>query len=218
VLLKDYFTANGVPAYDHPLLRFLAKANTLAGFEGIALEFRQRKSFLGYSPPKIALIAHGDSGVLAEEESDWDAELDAALIDEGKRARDFENEMARFAFSLAYAYRRRAIRRFGDGFFNSCLVKSLKEGPFGAQPQIATLLDEVGALPVETDTATGECIELIDHELRLRAQQLTHKLRYSTAEAELILVGAVARYIDAHFFISDRRRMGWLPVASANGK
>jgi len=51
---------------------------------------------------------------------------------------------------------------------------------------------------------------MIDGAIRGRARELNKRLDYSVPEAEQILAGAIAQYLDERFSVSNRKVLGLL--------
>jgi len=55
-----------------------------------------------------------------------------------------------------------------------------------------------------------KCRGMIDGAIRGRARELNKRLDYSVPEAEQILAGAIAQYLDERFSVSNRKVLGLL--------
>lgn len=140
----------------------------------------------------------------------WDDELNAGLIQLNVRAVDPANESERFALGLRAALRR-AERDFGDGYFNAVLLELVTESGLSQDPEIAELLKHAHAIRPNREGrnyALGR--EMIATGISGRMYELKQNLGYAADEARMILVAALARYLDERFSVSNRRRLGLL--------
>ncbi len=61
--------------------------------------------------------------------------------------------------------------------------------------------------PDESDTFQ-DCLKMVDAAVKGRAVELIHNLGYDMPTAWDILAGAMARYIDGRFSVTNRRLLG----------
>lgn len=200
---NKYFDEPG-SAPEHPRIR--AWSSYKNNSSRIELEIRRQREGLAYLPTRIFVTFYGADGVPRLDETEWDLELDSWLVQEHVKAKDEGNEKLRFSLRLKAAFRPIAIR-FGDGYFNSVLVYLLRGGPFANHPALAQVLGEIH----EYEAGGGskfDCEELIDYEIKVVARELM-ALYANRAEAEAILAGAIAQYLDDRFRVTERRMLGF---------
>jgi hypothetical protein len=198
-------------ASSHPKLRFWKQRKAQADVNEVRCEVRRPRDLIGYKPAKLYVhfFAPGGSELLCDE-ADWDDELNAGLIEMGVKAIDDENEAQRFSLGLRAALRP-AERRYGDGFFNAVLVEWVRDSPFAEVELVREILPHVHANRPYRGHGTSyeECRELVETAIRAGALELTEGLHYPRGEAERILAGAIAQYLDERFSVSVGRAMGW---------
>ncbi len=209
--LDDFFAKP--PELLHPRLRNwklrLGQPGTTAKVE----VFRPQTD-LGLSQPEMYLhfFQQGEN-ILPVENVPWDDDLNSGLVILRVQAISHENEALRFSLGLRAAMRK-AEREFGDGYFNGVLVDLLKDSDLTSYGEIADVIKDVYANSPYRDGGVRDryntCRELIADAIAGRANELTNKLGYTQEEAKVILVSALAHYLDERFSISSRRRLGWL--------
>ena len=201
----DSFFEKKSETFRHPLLSFLDKAHA----ERVAIEVERPQDVLGFKAAKIYLHLVVDGREQPPAEYAWDDELNAALVGRGIKAVSVDNEKVRFGLGLRFGFKR-SESRFGDGFFNSVLVIVVKEGGFAEHPDVADILKDVHTnKPHMSGNGYGDCYEMITKAISDRANELVDSLRYGKDEAREILSGAMARYLDERFTVTNRRRLGW---------
>jgi hypothetical protein len=175
----------------------------------VSLEVRRPKDILGFRPAMLYVRA-ADNGTQGQpQEYQWDDDLNLALVLRKVRAVSKENEKLRFALVLRRQLQR-PEGRFGDGFFNSVLVKFVRESPFFDFPEVCDVLKDVFAnQPDIGGRSLEDCVAAIRQVLKEALHQLMDDLAYSRPDAEEVLAGALARYLDERFTVTDRRRLGW---------
>jgi hypothetical protein len=177
------------------------------------LEVFRPEALLGQSRAEMNLQFTEGGRLLPLETLPWDDDLNAGLIQLRVKAVSPTQEAERFALGLRAAMRK-AVREFGDGYFNSVLVDLLKDSDLTTDPRIAEVLEHAVAIPPSRDGRGAQsynlCRELITDAISGRAQELKSLPDYSEEEAKRILVAALTRYLDDRFSVSTRRRLGWL--------
>jgi hypothetical protein len=171
-------------------------------------------SALGPSEAEMNIQFVNNAQLLPLETIPWDDDLNAGLIQLKVRAPSPEGEAERFALGLRAAMRK-AVREFGDGYFNSVLVDFLRrDTDFSDYPAVAEVLKHAHAIAPYCEGAALDryraCRDMIRDAISRRASELTQELGYTHEQAVPILVGALARYLDERFSISSRRRFGLL--------
>jgi hypothetical protein len=208
--LDRYFNGDG-DWEGHPKLRFWASERKRADVGDARIELRRPREGLAFRPAKIYMHFYDTTGREIQcDGEDWDDGLNAGLLHLGIKAITPENEKERFALVLRAAFKRPEYR-YGEGYFNSVLTTVLREGPFAEDPQVADVLKHTKAIAPETDSRSfPDCVEMIDLAIRGRARELVKDLGYERKQAEEILAGALARYVDERFSITNRRSLGLL--------
>jgi hypothetical protein len=201
----DSFFEKKSETFRHPLLSFLEKAHA----EQATIEVVRPEDVLGFKAAKIYLHLIVNGKEQAPAEYAWDDELNSALVARGVRAVSTDNEKIRFGLGLRFSFKR-AESRFGDGFFNSVLLIVINESGFAEHPEVADVLTDIHAnRPHTGGNGYTDCQEMITKAISDRASELEHSLKYGREEAREILSGAMARYLDERFTVTNRRRLGW---------
>jgi hypothetical protein len=208
--LDRYFNGDG-DWEGHPKLRFWVSYLQRPDVGEVRFELRRPREGLTFRPAKIYMHFYDKAGQEIQcDGEDWDDGLNTGLLRRGIRAITPENEMERFALALRVAFKRPEYR-YGEGYFNSVLTTLLREGPFADDPQVAGVLRHTTAIPPETSSPSFlDCAEMIDLAIRGRAHELVDDLSYERKQAEEILAGALARYLDERFSVTSRRSLGLL--------
>jgi hypothetical protein len=208
--LDEYFNGDGDWA-GHPKLRFWANYHQRPEVEKAEFEVRRSRQGLTFRPAKINMHFYDRAGdeVYCDSE-DWDDDLNTGLVRLGIKAITPENEEERFALALRTAFGK-PVYRFGEGYFNSVLITHLRESPFAGYPAVAEVLRQVTVAPLESRSHSySDCSDMIDLAIRGRAHELVKDLHYERTQAEEILAGALARYVDERFSVTNRRSLGLL--------
>lgn len=210
--LDEYFSDEVGESCVHPLLRYLREIRARPDFGAARVEVRRPRAPLGHKPARLYLHLYGQSGSELDrpQPEEWDDELNAALIADGVKATDPENEKIRFSLGLRAALSG-VETKYGDGYYNAVLVHHLDQTPFKDAPVVAEVLAHVYRSGVDRSSRSyADCRNMIDGALRGRARELTKVLGYSVPEAEEILAVALAQYLDDRFSVSNRRALGLL--------
>lgn len=189
----------------YPLLRYIDEKKP----DSVSVEVDRSKDLLGYRSAKlvVSLTINGDRQ--PSQEYLWDDELNLALVKRGYRSISLADEKKRFVLMLKSRLRT-VETRFGDGFFNAVLVHMVREGALMKVSEVADVMKDVFANePCMSGSSYGDCRNAITQVLRTCANDLSMLLGYDRDEAEEILAGAIARYLDERFTVTDRRRLGW---------
>lgn len=192
--------------YQHPLLRFLDTAQS----QNVRVEVVRPKDVLGYKPADIYI--HWAVGGVDQppQHYPWDGELNAELLRRGIPSLSADAEKVRFGLALRDAFKRPEVR-FGDGFFNAVLVMVVGELGFQEYREVAEVLKHVTrSRPYMGGPGFSDCREMIVGIISGRAAELIDDLHYSEGDAKAVLAGAMAKYLDERFTVSDRIRLGWV--------
>ena len=210
----DSFFSMPAATYHHPLLRFLEMNKP----DRVSVDVVRPKDVLGYKSAKLFLNWTKNDLEQPPVEYGWDDELNGALIQRGIRAVSPDAEKVRFGLVLRHAFKR-PESRFGDGFFNSVLAIVVRESGFPDFPEVAGILKQVSTnQPHMEGNWYPDCRQMIEGILGAQATELVSSLQYSQDDAKSILAGAVARYLDERFSVTDRIRWGWTGQESARGQ
>jgi hypothetical protein len=203
--LNSFFEIKG-ESFRHPLLTFLSKVPG----RHAEIEVVRPKDMLGFKAAKIGLhLTSEDGSPQPPTEYAWDDDLNAALVAMGVKSISPDNEKTRFALGLRAGFKR-AESRFGDGFFNAVLGLVVKEDGFADHPEVGGILQDVHTnAPHMGGNGYSDCREMITKAISDRAHELVGRLKYTQEQAQEILAGAMARYLDERFTVTDRRRLGW---------
>ncbi len=204
----DEFYKSSDEAPSHPRLRDWARRLEQDGTMA-EVELYRPGTALGLAQTEMNLQFTENGRKQPLETFAWDDELNAGLIQLGIKAADVEHESDRFALALRGAFRK-AVREFGDGYFNAVLVTFIRGSVLAQFEAIKDVLEYLPNTPPEETKSSKLCRELIAAEISARARELTAKLRYDRSDADKILVGAISRYLDERFTVSIRRGLGLL--------
>jgi len=209
--LNDYFGGEKTADMSYPLIRLLDAQKSRPDFFAAKVEIIRPRASLGFEPAQLSLQFYGSENAIYDYKTEpWDAELNAALVEREIRAVDEANEIRRFGLALATAFKR-PESRYGDGFFSSVLMLVVDESPFGESSPVRKMRQHISTgRPYQHGHSANDCGELIQGILQDRWIELTKQLHYEKSDAERILVGALAYYLDDRFSITDGEKLGWL--------
>ncbi|WP_165234000.1 hypothetical protein [Aquisphaera insulae] len=208
--ITDFFRETTEPT--HPRLREwkrrLGKHDTSATLE----VFRPDRG-LSETRPEMNVQFYDDGRPAQLDTVPWDDDLNEQLIKMGVRSVSPAKESERFSLGLRAATKN-PQREFGDGYFNAVLLDLLRQAQLDKYTEIAEVMRHTHANEPHKDdrpfSSYSICRELINGAIRGRAKELTDDLKYDQAQAEKILIWAIARYLDDRFSVSNRRRFGML--------
>ncbi|WP_417398223.1 hypothetical protein [Gimesia chilikensis] len=209
--LENYFEADESKREWHPLLRLFDTRRQKDEFSVAKVRIDRPRAALGFEPAMISLEFFNKKNELLDYKIEpWDADLNKALVNRSIRAINESNEIERFGLGLRDTLQH-PESRYGDGYFRSVLMVYIDASPFADMPPIKKLRPCISTMkPYQGNHAAEDCQIMIqtglqDHWLRLR-----RSLQYSKTEAESILAGALAYYLDEVFGITDGIKLGWL--------
>ncbi len=201
--LDQFFKNTG--SYEHPRLRHWREIAKQVGAKP-SVEIHRDFDGLSYGPSRLYVSFAGSPPI--QEAEPWNSELDLELINDGWRARTATDEAVRLSLHLARQFSQAEVKH-GDGYFNSVLMQFVADSDLSRDPEIARLLTLIHANRPKTDERSfHECSETISAVLKRIAALLVGPLQYSQEEAEVILSGAVAKYLDERFSISAGINLG----------
>jgi hypothetical protein len=193
--------------YDHPKLRSWLSYKNKASVVGSYVEFRRERDGLVFKPAVLYFVAVQTDDTEYCDSEPWDAALNDALLKNGFRARNAENEGERFGYRLV-GLLQPIVNKFGDGYFNSVLVRYLEENGYTSDEVIRGHLTKIQTHPPLGSQHVADCQARIDGVLAQCAGQLTG-LGYSPQDSSTILCGALAYYLDERFHLTNRKILGW---------
>lgn len=124
----------------------------------------------------------------------------------GVRAQDADNERVRISLRLRHALRPIA-QGLGEDTFSAAVLRAVREGPLAAHAVVHEVLGAIRPAEPRDAALVAERVEQVHAALVRLAHTLTTDLRYERPEAEDILAGAVAMYLDERFSVSSRRAL-----------
>ena len=200
---RKFFEEHELRDFHHPVLSAIEEASP----EKVHVELHRPKDVLGFKPAKLYL--HLPSST-APSEYEWDGDLDDALIVRGVKAINRENEIDRFSLALGRLFKKVEIR-YGEGFFNAVLAVVVKETGLDNEKAVAEVFKDVYANKPydEYGHALDDCKDAITRVIEQRLKDLSTHLSYPQEEAQGILVGAMAAFLDERFSVTDGRRFAW---------
>ena len=233
--LDSYFKIDKRERDSHPLIRLLGVHQRKSEFGAAKVQIIRPRAALGFEPAQLSLQFFNRQDQMYDYKTDfWDAELNDALVERKIRALDESNEIQRFGLGLGAALQH-PENRYGDGFFSAVLMLVVDQSPFAKmdsvralRPYISTNRPYEGSQwsartgstlttpyistnrPYEGSQAAEDCSMMIQATLRDRWRELDEKLGYDKTDAERILAGALAYYLDERFSITDGRKLGWV--------
>jgi hypothetical protein len=167
-------------------------------------KFVRQREGLGFAPAKLVVYFYRDERQIAPPDTVlWSTALNDWLVTRGATAVDRANESERFGFGFAERFEP-VEERYGEGFFSSVLVELLRDTGFAKSPRVRATLSQIHAIPPSRERSELECRTWIDGLIRDVGAQHVDKLSYRPREAEEILDGAMAYYLDDRFNITNR--------------
>jgi hypothetical protein len=209
--LDNYFKIDRTERDSHPLIRLLDVQQRKPEFGTAKVQIIRPRAALGFEPAQLSLQFFNKQDQMYDYRTEaWDAELNDALLDRRIRAIDESNEVQRFGLGLAAALQH-PENRYGDGFFSAVLMLVVDRSPFAEMDPVRELRRYITTnRPYEGKHSAEDCSMMIQAALQDRWLELRRKLGYDTTDAERILAGALAYYLDERFSITDGRKLGWV--------
>ncbi len=209
--LDTYFKLDKSERDSHPLIRVLDVHKGKPEFDAAKVEITRPRASLGFEPAQLSLQFFNKQDQMYDYKTEfWDAELNDALVERKIRAIDESNEIQRFGLGLGAALEH-PENRYGDGFFNAVLMLVVDQSPFAKMDPVRELRPYIAAnKPYQGSHSAEDCSMMILAVLQDRWLELRKKLDYDQTDAERILAGALAYYLDERFSITDGRKLGWL--------
>jgi hypothetical protein len=208
--LDSYFKNDKRERDSHPLIRLLDVHQRKPEFGAAKVQIVRPRAALGFEPAQLTLQLFNRQNQMYDYKTElWDAELNDALVERKIRAIDESNEIQRFGLGLGAALQH-PENRYGDGFFSAVLMLVVDQSPFAEMNPVRTLRPYISTNRPYESHAVEECSMMIDAALQDRWLELRRKLDYDKTDAERILAGALAYYLDERFSITDGRKLGWV--------
>jgi hypothetical protein len=208
----SYFNTDQTERDSHPLVRLLDAQQKRPEFSGAKVKIVRPRAALGFEPAQTFVQFFNQQGDIYDYKKiePWDSDLNDSLLDRHVRAIDETSEVQRFGLGLATALQQ-SENRYGDGFFNAVLMLVVDQSPFASMSQLRELRPFIATnRPYDRGHSIDDCSRMIQATLQDRWLELRRKLGYEKTEAERILAGALAYYLDERFSITDGRKLGWL--------
>ena len=182
----------------HPQLRELESLIAGGGIVECAIE-RRREGFI-FRPAVIYVYTKSVAGSTQVDSFGWDAMLNAVLIEHGIKAIDQDNEGLRFSMMLRSELQSVEIR-YGEGYFNAVHLEYVQQ-TFGAQPDIAAIIQKVGPGRPYQGKAYRNAKEAVEAASTNVARILSEKLKYDSTLGKRILIRSLKLYLDERFSVS----------------
>lgn len=205
---ENKYFAEPSPQPEHPRLRAWKAYRRMPPVHHVDVEVKKGRDGLTLLPPRLFVTFYDEKNeIVKQDEAPWEAELDDWLIDEEKaRAVTPANEKDRFSLVLKPALRP-TIVRYGDGYFNSVLIETLKNGPYRDHIEVADMLRSIHEYP-PAGGSKDDCRDEIEHVFSKTAQRLLALYMTDRTAAVDILGGAISRYLDERFSVTNSRMLG----------
>ena len=198
--------------FDHPKLRYWSHRKATGA--KVSVEFRREREGLSFRPARLYVLITGPNGIEAPDELAWDAELNDAMINAGIAAVSSSNETERFGYAMRHMFSSIEIRH-GDGFFNAVLVYVLRLTGLSQQDQVGAVLNQIREYSPHLGRSYEQCADAIKAVLTHCGFSLVKNLKYERGQAEVILGGAIAYYLDERFSVTNRQILGLGPRSAA---
>jgi hypothetical protein len=207
--MSDYFS-KAQPAWEvHPMVRHWRAVQARPEVSRLEMELYRPREGLSFRPADIYVHVERKDGLReAPQKSDWEDVLNEGLVHLGVRSISKENEAQRFSLMLQSAFEP-IDSRFGAAFFNAVLLDDIRSGAFAKRPAVARVLEHIREYQPNREQAWVECREMIHNAIAGRAKELVDELGYPQPDAEEILDGALAQYLDERFKVTNRKLLGW---------
>jgi hypothetical protein len=181
----------------HPQLKELEAL--IAGGGNVECEIERRREGFIFRPAIIYVYTKSTGGSTQVDSFDWDEVLNAALIERGVRSVSQDNEGLRFSMILRSELQNVEVR-YGDGYFNAVILEYVQQ-TFGAQPDIAAIIQKVGPGRPYHGKAYRNVKEAVEAAFANAARTLSDKLKYDSTLGKRILVRALKLYLDERFSV-----------------
>lgn len=204
---SKYFD-DATPEPDPPRVRAWKTWWAKPEVDRVEVDVTQQREVLTSLPPRIdVLFLSSDKHVVHRDEALWEPEYEDWLLEIEARSVTRSSEKLRFSLLLRPALRP-AIVRFGDGYFNSVLMVVLQD-EFSGNSEVAENIRYVSTYQ-PTGESLYDCKQMIEHVFAWLAKKLLKLYDGDIEAADEILGGAISRYVDARFNITNSRLLGFM--------
>ncbi|MBS0208523.1 MAG: hypothetical protein JSS27_06165 [Planctomycetes bacterium] len=209
--LDSYFKTERTERYSHPLVRLLDFQQQKPEFSAARIQIIRPRAALGFEPAQLSLQFFNKQDQIYDYKTEaWDAELNEALLGRKVRATDESNEIQRFGLRLDAALQQ-PESRYGDGFFSAVMLLVVDQSPFANIDPVREIRPYISTnRPYDGGHSAEDCSMMIQAALQDQWIALRRDLGYDEVNAERILAGALAYYLDERFSVTDGRKLGWL--------
>lgn len=190
---------------EHPVLArwrvFAAEAGVTPAVEAV----RPRLS-LGHAPAhlKFSLVGHRRP---QPELLPWDSALALKTAEAGWKGPRVSVETTRIALLLK-SFLEPTVNRFGDGFFSSVLIDTIKTSEARSDPNVVELLRFIATNTPRRGAPYVACKDEVVAALARIAKLLQKRLKYTSSVSQVIWLASIAYYLDDRFSITDGRTLG----------
>jgi hypothetical protein len=199
------FPAEPGQDFQHPVLRYIDTQQPVQ----VAVEVVRPKDLIGFKAAKFYLHLSKNGVQQPPIEYAWDEELNLAFVQRRIKSISAESEKVRFGLDLRYRLKR-PESRYGDGFFNSVLMILVRELKLDEFTEVREVLPHIHTnRPHAGGNSLQDCRLAITTVFGSLYEDLRQQLKYAEELADEILAGAVSRYLDERFTVTDRIRLGW---------
>ncbi|HSN98572.1 MAG TPA: hypothetical protein VLS89_09740 [Candidatus Nanopelagicales bacterium] len=190
----------------HPTARAWLK-RIRAGQKATFTLWRKRDG-LTFKPAKIYMSFETPGG-RERDKDDWDVDINEALVREGVRAEDEENEAQRLSLMLRY-WLSKPEEHFGPGFFEAVLMEFVQASELARRKPLDAILQDIHVNPPSRDgRAYLDCRKAVESVMKKAIRSLVRDLKYAQEMGDRILAKALGQYLDERFHITERQMLGW---------
>lgn len=211
--ITKQFTERAAPPWAaHPLYRSWRTLLDRPNVNALSVSLYRPREGLTYAPAKLYVSVVTDDGTPSPpSEYAWDPVANAGLIHLQARCSSQADEVMRFALMARAAFIP-IEGRVGDGYFNSVFLGTMRKAPFTELPKLSAMLGRVSReYSAQPGSALDETITQLENAIGTLSEDLTapNRLDYPSDEADEILDGALAQYVDERFNVTNRELLGW---------
>jgi hypothetical protein len=195
------------PTPVHPRIRAWDQWRQAPGITAVEVEVRREREGLVVGPARLFVSFLRKDTVEKLDETEWDLELDQWLVSVARaKGPHLASEKIRFSLWLR-AHFLSALRRYGDGYFSAVLLDLVRED-FAKVPEVAEVLGQIHKYAeVSSSAALQDCRLDIQGALGMVGAAIASL--HDADHAWDILGGALARYLDERFSVTNRKLLGF---------